>query len=72
MTPADAWGKACIANIGSHQRRKRLTFGLVLLGVGLVLGLFLVGVGVHRLWRLVLFAPFWLGAVGVQQAREKT
>lgn len=62
----------CIANIGPRERRRRLGFGLVLLVAGVCVAAVLVGVGAHRLWRLAVFLPFWAGALGVFQAREKT
>lgn len=53
---------ACIANIGPRERRKRVRSGVALM----------VGIGVDRLLRLLLLLPFWAGAVGVLQARERT
>jgi len=50
-------------------------FGVVLLvtGAGLAASAaLLIGIEAHRLWRRLLFLPFWAGAVGVLQAREKT
>ncbi len=59
-------------NIGPGERRKRLIFGLISWGVGILLALALIASGASRWWRLVLALPFWLGALGVFQAREKT
>lgn len=72
MTTTSEIGAVCIANIGPRERRKRMRFGVALLVVGAGLAVVLVGLQADRLWRLVLFLPFWLGAVGVLQAREKT
>lgn len=63
---------ACIANIGPRERRKRMRFGVALMVVGAGLTALMVGIGVDRLLRLLLFLPFWAGAVGVLQARERT
>ena len=72
MTAAKAPAPACLANIGPRERRRRMRFGAALLVVGAGLAALVVGIGAHRLWRLLLFLPFWAGAVGVLQAREKT
>lgn len=72
MTSTTETAAVCIANIGPRERRKRMTFGVTLLVAGVVVAAFLVGFHADRLWRLLLFLPFWAGAVGVLQAREKT
>lgn len=72
MTPVSETAAVCIANIGPRERRKRMTFGVTLLVAGGVAAALLVGFRADRLWRLLLFLPFWAGAVGVLQAREKT
>lgn len=72
MTPASETGAVCVANIGPRERRKRRTFGLILLVTGGFVAALLVGLQADRLWRLLLFLPFWAGALGVLQAREKT
>jgi hypothetical protein len=46
--------------------------GIVTLVIGAFLGLAMVLYGLDRWWRLGLFVPFWLGSLGVHQAREKT
>ena len=71
-TPANETAGVCIANIGPRERRKRQRFGVVLFVVGVVLAVFLIEIDAHRLWRLLLFLPFWAGASGLLQAREKT
>lgn len=65
-------GAVCIANIGTRERRKRLTFGIVLLAVAVVVCVVLVATGTSRAWRLALFPLFWAAGVGVFQAWEKT
>lgn len=71
MPDSEAHG-TCVANIGSKERRKRKAFGIVLLVASAILGALLVGLGAHRLWRLALFLPIWVGALGVFQATDKT
>jgi hypothetical protein len=60
------------ANIGPHERRKRLTFGVVLLGASLVAGAMLTHADVARGWRILLVLPLWAAALGFFQARERT
>jgi uncharacterized membrane protein len=61
-----------IANIGAGGRRKRLMFGIVALGVGAVIAALLVAIGAPRIWRLPLIFVFYVAALGVFQARDKT
>lgn len=68
----DQIGVACIANIGFGERRKRLRSGLGALGVGVVATVALVIAGIPALWRLGLFIPFLIAAVGYFQALDKT
>lgn len=63
---------ACIVNIGSRERQRRMRFGVVLLVAGAALTAILVGLDVTRAWRIASFLPFWAGALGIMQAREKT
>jgi fatty acid desaturase len=64
--------QVCIANISPRERRKRLTSGVILFVVSLVVLLALVATGVDRWWRLPLFLLFWGAAVGFFQWRDKT
>lgn len=65
-------GEVCIANIGARQRRRRLGGGLVAaLASVLALGL-LLGTDAPRPARLLAVLPFWAGALGILQHREKT
>ena len=61
-----------IANIGPREGQKRLGFGLAMLAlaIGMAAGLIFFHAGSS--WRLLLFIPFWLAALGLLQAREKT
>jgi uncharacterized membrane protein len=61
-----------IANIGAGGRRKRLIFGIVALGVGAVIAVLLVAIGAPRIWRLPLILVFYVAALGIFQARDKT
>lgn len=63
---------ARIANIGSHERRKRLTWGVVASGVGVSIAILLAMVHAPLIWRLPLFILFTVGALGIFQARDKT
>jgi hypothetical protein len=49
-----------------------MTNGVAFLAAGGGVAALLIASGQPRAWRLVAFAPFWLGALGVFQAREKT
>jgi len=59
-------------NIGAGGRRKRLMFGIVALAVGSVIAVLLVAVGAPRIWRLPLILVFYVAALGIFQARDKT
>jgi uncharacterized membrane protein len=61
-----------VANIGASGRRKRLMFGIVALGVGAVIAVLFVAIGAPRVWRLPLFLVFYVAALGIFQARDKT
>ena len=71
MPPATE-SRGSAANIGPRERRKRTLMGVVMLivAVGALAGL--AATGVHRAWRLALFVPFWLAALGWFQARQRT
>ena len=68
----DAAAEACIINIGPRQRRRRLRWGIGALVLSGLLAAFLITAGVPRAARLILLLPFWIGALGVFQARGKT
>lgn len=63
---------ARFANIGAAGRRRRFLLGAAALGLGVVAVAVLLVAGVDRGWRLALLAPFWVGALGVLQARGQT
>jgi len=60
------------ANLGPQERRKRLTFGVVLLGASLAAAAMLIHADVARGWRMLLVVPLWAAALGFFQARERT
>jgi hypothetical protein len=49
-----------------------MQFGSAFLVVGGVVAVVLFGQHAPRVWRMALFLPFWLGALGVLQAMGKT
>lgn len=62
----------CIANIGPQQQRLRLRFGLMMFAIGIVIAIVILVARVDPGWRIGLFVPFYLGAIGFFQARDKT
>lgn len=72
MSPVSDTATICIVNIGPRERRRRMIFGAVLLVAGVGALALLVRFQVDRYYRLLVFLPFWAGAMGVLQAREKT
>ncbi len=64
--------QACVVNIGPKQRRLRLTFGLVCLGVAAALALGLLLGGAPRAVRAAVALPLLLAGYGVFQARART
>jgi hypothetical protein len=63
---------ARIANIGPRERRRRLVFGIAALAVSIVISFLFVYAGVRPLYRLPLFIPLFVGALGFFQARDRT
>jgi hypothetical protein len=68
----EAAGEVCIINIGPRERRRRMRWGIGALALGGVLAAILVSTGIPATWRVTLLLPFWIGALGVFQARGKT
>ncbi len=62
----------CFQNIGPAGRRQRFGFGVVMLGLTLTLAAVLLLLRIPRGWRLGLFFPFTISAIGFAQARAKT
>ena len=65
-------GNIELANIGPKETRKRLLMGVTMLAVGVVLAVIFTHAGVSRGWYAALFLPFWMGTLGISQARKKT
>ena len=59
-------------NLGPKETRKRLLMGALMLAVGFGIAIALVLAGVNPWWRIGLFLPFWMAALGFFQAKEKT
>ena len=64
--------KAELVNIGPKEARKRLLMGVAMLATGVVLAVIFTHADVSRGWYAVLFLPFWMGTLGISQARKKT
>jgi hypothetical protein len=65
-------GNAELANIGPKEVRKRLVMGVAVLATSVILAFIFARAGVSRGWYAVLFLPFWMGTLGISQARKKT
>ena len=65
-------GNAEFANIGPKEIRKRVLLGVAMLAMGGVLTVIFTHAGISRWWYSVLFLPFWVGTLGISQARKKT
>jgi hypothetical protein len=65
-------GKAELANIGPKETRKRLIMGVAMLAMGVVLAVVFAHSGVGHGWYAALCLPFWMGTLGISQARKKT
>jgi hypothetical protein len=67
-----AVGEACIPNISSRERRKRLISGVVTLVITLTILWILMSIGASRWWRIALLPLFMGAAIGFFQWRDKT
>jgi hypothetical protein len=65
-------GRTELANIGPKEARKRLLMGVAMLAMGVLLAAIFTHAGVSRGWYSVLLLPFWMGTLGISQARKKT
>lgn len=59
-------------NIGPKESQKRLIMGVTMLAVGIAIAVALILLGLNRWWRIGLLLPFWMGSLGLFQAKEKT
>ena len=64
--------RARVANITVGGQRRRFLMGVVAIAIGAAAAVALIAAGVSPGWLLILFIPFWFGALGLVQAREKT
>lgn len=62
----------CIPNIGPRERQRRLTIGIVMFAIVVLVSAILVLAGAPRAWRLFVLFPAWIGSLGLFQAKEKT
>jgi len=60
------------ATIAGVATPERLTSGRVSLEIALLLSVALFALDAARAWRIALFVPLGIGALGVFQARDKT
>ena len=65
-------GKAELANIGPKEIRKRQFMGVAVLALGVALAVVFAHADVSRGWYAALVLPFWIGTLGISQARKKT
>ena len=59
-------------NLGPKETRKRLTMGAAMFVVSAGLLVSVIFAGANPWWRIGLFLPFWMAALGFFQAKEKT
>jgi len=59
-------------NIGPREQRKRLIMGVTTLAMSVGIAIGLIYSGIDWWWRLGLFFPFWMAALGLFQALEET
>ena len=64
--------EACIPNISTRERRKRLAGGVMTLVISLAILAALMATGANRWWRLALVPLFAGAASGFFQWRDKT
>jgi hypothetical protein len=65
-------GEVCIANIGPKQRQMRLNYGIGGMLIGIVAAIALSLSGAPLWMRGLCFLPFFFGAIGFWQFRDKT
>lgn len=63
---------ACMPNIGPRHQRKRLTVGIGAVVTSVVTLAALLATDTPRAARLLAALPFWAGALGFLQFRERT
>jgi hypothetical protein len=65
-------GKAELANIGPKEVRKRQFMGVAMIALGIVVAIVFARADLSGGWYAALFLPFWIGTLGISQARKKT
>jgi hypothetical protein len=70
--PAHQVNQACIPNIGARERGRRLAVGLAMTAVSVVAAVWLLASGAPRGWRLLVFVPLFIAAIGLLQVRANT
>lgn len=68
----DHVSEVCIANISPKERRKRLLFAIQQFVVTLVVLGVMMALGLHPIWRLLLFFLFSAATVSYFQVLDKT
>ncbi len=63
--------RACAINIGPKERRKRLIVGVLAFAAASGLALWFSAQETSRLWRLMVFAPFFFSMICLFQVKEK-
>lgn len=64
--------KTELANIGPKEVRKRRFMGVAMIALGILVAVIFARADVNREWYAALFLPFWMGTLGISQARKKT
>ena len=72
MSLQEQRSSAHIANIGLRGRQRRRRMGFMALAGAALLATALLTLDAPRGWRLTVFVPLWLAALGFFQARDKT
>jgi hypothetical protein len=63
---------AIARNLRAGGRRQRLLMGIVLMTIAVIGGAAMIATGLPHGLRVVLFLPFYMGAVGLLQYRDHT
>lgn len=61
-----------MGNLGPVETRKRMLFGAAMLALGVALTIAFFYMRIRGSWLLLLFVPFWLGAIGLLQGCAST